>query len=92
MHKADIKTAVEIYDNNIEIGNKEIYELFGPSTQKITELKSKVKKVMKERDIKTFMRHNVDTATAYEVWGIDIVEYRKRYNQIIKREKLTNSL
>lgn len=86
MHKPDIKTAVEIYDRNVEIGNAEIFKLFGAGKQKTAQLKNAVKAVMKARDIKTMMPHNIDTETAYEVWGININRYRQRLRQILKSE------
>lgn len=84
MHTPDIKTAVEIFDRFPEIGNAEIFQLFGAGKQKTASMKNAVKRIMHERNVKTLLPHNIDTTIAYEVWGINIDDYRKRYARIKK--------
>lgn len=86
MHLPNIKTAIEIYDRYTEIGNKEISMLFGTSKDKTLKLKKAVKEKMAKTKTITFMPRNVDTVTAYKVWGIDIEDYRKRYTRLKKNE------
>lgn len=88
MHLPDIKTAIEMYDRCTEIGNKEISMLFGTAKDKTLKLKKAVKEEMAKTHKLTFMPGNVDTVTAYRVWGIDIEDYRKRYARLKKNEML----
>jgi len=78
-----IENALRIYYENAEIGNKEIIKLFGSrSSVTISKLKNLVKAEMIKRDILTFNAYKVNTAIAYDVWGIDIKDLENRRKKI----------
>ena len=78
-----IDNALSIYYNHSEIGNKEIAALFGRrSSATVARLKRMVKDEMSKREIPSFGMNRVNTAVAYEVWGIDAKELEKRMKKI----------
>jgi len=78
-----IENALKIYYENAEIGNKEIKILFGNrSSATISKLKNLVKIEMIKRNIPTFNAYRVNTAIAYDVWGIDINDLENRIKKI----------
>ena len=82
-----IDNALRIYYNHSEIGNKEIIDLFGRrSSATVVRLKQQVKDEMHKRGVPSFGLNNVNTAVAFEVWGIDIndLETRKKKIQELK--------
>ncbi|MCD7773166.1 MAG: hypothetical protein LUH08_03810 [Ruminococcus sp.] len=84
MRAPDVKTAVDFYDMYPELGTKEIRELFDVSSSTAGILKRKAKQQMVEDDTYTFLPSNVETSSAYKAWGIDINNYRKRYERLKK--------
>ena len=81
----DIDTALLVYYENPEIGNKEIIDLFGPmSSATVSKLKQNVRKKMIELEIKPFKAYTVHTKTAFEVWGIDVDDLEKRRTKLMK--------
>ena len=75
----DIDTAVIIYFKFLEIGSKEIRELFGNiSKSRIYKLKKLVKARMKELNIPANGLHTVNTKVAFAAWGLDIKDLEKR--------------
>ena len=79
----DIKTALKIYYNNSELGNKDIIELFGNrSTATIVRLKKIVKNEMLKNNILTYGMYKVNTAVAYKVWGIDVDDLENRMKKL----------
>ena len=80
-----INTALKIYYEYPEIGNKEITALFGNmSSSTMTQMKRAAKEHMIENDIKTYVPNTVNTEIAFKVWGIDIEDLEKRRSKIIK--------
>lgn len=84
---ADIDTTLRIYYENVEIGNKEIRELYGEQTSSST--LSRLKKVAKDEMLKRgillqFTPYCVDTVSAFAAWGIDIADLEKRRQKLIK--------
>ena len=79
----NIETALRVYYHNSELGNAEITELFGKrSSATILRLKQKVKKVMCEREVISYGANRVNTAVAFEVWGINVRDLEKRMKKI----------
>ena len=79
----NIENALKIYYENSEIGNKEINCLFGNrSSATISRLKRLVKAEMIKRNMPTFNAYKVNTAIAYDVWGIDVTDLEKRMKKI----------
>jgi len=78
-----IDTALKIYYNNSELGNKEIKTLFGQrSSATISRLKRIVKAEMDTRAILSYGANKVNTIVAFEVWGIDVKDLEKRLKKI----------
>jgi len=78
-----IDTALSIYYGYAEIGNKEIAALFGRrSSATVARLKRVVKDEMSKRETPSYGTNRVNTAIAFEVWGIDIKELEKRMKKI----------
>lgn len=79
----NINTALKIYYTNSEIGNKEITALFGRrSSATISRLKRIAKSEMNDRNILSYGANKVNTAVAYDAWGIDIADLEKRMRKI----------
>jgi len=79
----NINTALAIFYNYSEIGNKEINRLFGArSSATISRLKKAVKAEMVKNDMPSFCTYKVNTAIAFQVWGIDIADLEERRKKI----------
>jgi len=79
----NIENALKVFYENAEIGNKEIKTLFGSrSTATVSRLKRIVKAEMLKRGMPTFNAYKVNTAIAYDVWGIDIADLENRRKKI----------
>lgn len=80
------ETALKVYYSNLEIGNKEIKQLFGNkiSTDTMSKLKNAVRAEMNNQGKKCYYAHSVNTKTAFEVWGIDIILVEQHYNKLKK--------
>ena len=84
MKKPDIETAIRIYHEYPEIGNEQIRELYGNlSISTTTKYKNLVRKEMVERGVKTYAPYSVNTAIAYEVWGLNIKDLENRRKKLI---------
>ena len=79
----NINTALKIYYTNSEIGNKEITALFGRrSSATISRLKRIAKTEMNDRNVLSYGANKVNTAVAFDVWGIDINDLEKRIKKL----------
>lgn len=87
MKAYDGATALEIYYTHTEIENADIQRLFNCASSTATRLKKKAKELMAKRTIRTWDASKVDTATAYEAWGIDIEEVEKRLTKLNRLKK-----
>ena len=82
-----IDNTLKVYYAYPEIGNKEIRYLFGSrSSATISRLKKIAKQEMIKTDTPTFCTNKVNTAIAFDVWGIDILDLEKRMNKIKELE------
>ena len=78
-----IDDALKIYYSNSEIGNKEISILFGRlSSATIARLKQSAKAEMAKREIMSYGMYKVNTAVAFEVWGINVADLEKRRKKL----------
>ncbi len=75
----DIKTALNIYLNHTTLQSKQVMELFDVSRTRATVYIKEVRRKQIEAGIPIFVTWGVDTAFAYECWGIDIKILEKRY-------------
>lgn len=75
-----IDTAIRLYYERIELTNKDIADLFGKHfSSTVVRLKAKAREKMAENNIQSWNIQCVNTAAAYEAWGlsIDDLEYRR---------------
>lgn len=80
-----LETAIRIYYENIEIGNKDIIELFDRmGSQKVCLMKPLVRTEMTKRNTPIWDAHRVNTKVAYSTWGLNIDDFKKRYNRLKK--------
>ena len=81
-----IDTALRLYYMYPELTNDQIKELFGKgvSDSFITSCKKKVRKEEVKRNIKTSIPYAINTAIAYEVWGLDIKDLEARREKLKK--------
>ena len=78
-----IENALKVYYENAEIGNNEIEFLFDVrSSATISRLKKIVKAEMIRKNVPSFNAYKINTAVAYEVWGIDINDLENRMKKI----------
>ena len=78
-----IDNALKIYYNHAEIGNKELSILFGQrSSATVARLKRIAKDEMSRRKIPSYCMKKVNTAVAFDLWGIDIADLEKRREKI----------
>ncbi|MDR2904035.1 MAG: hypothetical protein LBU77_05965 [Clostridiales bacterium] len=79
----NISTALKVYYAHSEIGNKEITALFGRrSSATISRLKRIVKKEMNTKGVLSYGANKVNTAVAFDVWGIDVKDLEKRIKKL----------
>ena len=81
---ADICTAVEIYYNSPALGDNEIMRLFTCSRSTAQKKKREVKEKQKELNIMMYSKSAVNTCLAYQVWGLDIKDLKRRAEEFQK--------
>jgi len=82
-----IDTALKVYYSHSEIGNKEINMLFGRlSSATISRLKKAAKSEMTNRDMLSYRMYTVNTAVAFDVWGLDVADLEKRRKKLKELE------
>lgn len=84
MNNPDIKLALELFYKKKEIGTADIEELFNVKTTKATSMKKKVKEIMAEKGVKSWIPYSINTKIAFEHWGIDIEEMKKSLKELRK--------
>lgn len=85
-----IDTALRIYYMYSEIGNKEMRELFGKTDANVlVRYKNAVREKQTEKGVKTSQLYTVNTAVAYEVWGINVDDLEHRREKLKKLGLLT---
>lgn len=79
-----IDTALRLYYQYPELGNAQIKELFGKiGSDTISKYKKAVQAVQAERHVLTSQMFTVNTEIAYEVWGIDVADLKRRRNELL---------
>jgi len=82
-----IDDALAIYYGHAELGNKELTALFGKrSSATVARLKRLAKDEMSRREIPSYGINRVNTAVAFEVWGLDVQELEERRDKLKKLE------
>lgn len=81
----DVKTAIRLFYERIEIGNKDILTLFGKMGEnKVLRLKQVAKDQMHEDEVPSMNPVYVNTRAAYKAWGLDIKDLEDRYRHLKK--------
>lgn len=85
----NIEKLARTYYEKTELGNKDIQELFGGiSISTVKSLKQPVVEEMIKNGIHTFRPYNIDTITAYKVWGFEIDKIIEKLTALKKLERL----
>lgn len=85
-----IEDAVWLYYEKSELLNADIKELFGiHSSATIAKLKNLVREKMVEKNVPVWNSQNINTTTAYEVWGLDISDLEQRLKKLRELRELT---
>ena len=75
--------AIRLYYERIELSNADIEMLFGKhSSSTIAKLKKMAQDKMIEKNIMSLNALCVNTAAAYEAWGLDINDLEYRYEKL----------
>ena len=83
-----IETAIEIYYSTIEMKNADIRQLFGKiSSSTIAKLKNVARAKMREKDVPTWNANYVNTAAAFEAWGLNIEDLERRAAKLSKLKR-----
>lgn len=78
-----IEKAILTYYSRIEMGNKDITELFGDlSSATISRLKQKAREQMAIDGVQSWTGYGVSTESAYRAWGLDINDLEERYTKL----------
>lgn len=80
-----LETAIKLYYEKPEIGNRDIQELFGKhSSATISRLKNKARQKMAELNTSVWNSNLVNTEVAYLAWGLNISNLEQRYEKLRK--------
>lgn len=82
----DFEKAIKIYYSLYELGTGDIRSLFGDSigAERARRLKRYAKEYAKEKGITEINATTVDTAAAFEAWGLNIKNIEARYQKLQK--------
>ncbi len=85
-----IEGAVRLYYEKSELTNSDIKQLFDVhSSATIMKLKNLARERMTERNIPIWNAQNVNTAAAYEAWGLSIDDLEQRLRKLRELRELT---
>ena len=85
-----IDVAIELYYSKRQLFNADIRKLFGNRCGKtVCNLKEEARKIMREKDTPSWNAVAVNTADAYEAWGLEIKDLERRYEKLekLRRER-----
>ena len=79
----DLEGAIKLYYRRIELSNSDIETLFGKhSSSTIAKLKKMAQNKMIEKNVMSLNALCVNTAAAYEAWGLDINDLEHRFQKL----------
>lgn len=79
----DLKTAIELYIKKSELSTKDIQALFGKVCKDtVVKLKYIAREKMAEKGVSAYNAAYVNTAAAYEAWGLDINDLKRRLQEL----------
>lgn len=78
-----LETAIRLYYSRIELSSKDVHEIFGDIADgTVAKLKNKARELMSERETPIWNARNVNTAVAFEAWGLEISDLERRYKKL----------
>lgn len=80
----DVRTAIRLYYEKVELRNADIIELFGCSKSTALKLKERAREEMSEQDMEAWDARAVNTECAFTAWGIEIADLERRYSKLRK--------
>ena len=81
---ADLKNAISMYYEKIELTTKDIRELFNCSKSKAFDLKTIARQKEFEDGVKVWDASRINTQSAFRAWGFDIDDLEARYSKLRK--------
>lgn len=79
----DLRTAIELYLKRSELSTQDIEALFGNiSKGSMVKLKQLAREKIAEKGIRVWNPRHVNTEAAYEAWGLDIEDLKRRYREL----------
>ena len=79
----DLKSAIRLYYGRTELSSADIRELFGElSTATISRLKRRAREQMVADNVPAWNAQNVNTASAFTAWGLNISDLENRYAKL----------
>lgn len=85
---ASIETAINVYNENLYLGSKEIKTLFpGIGNARVAALKKVANAYTRSQERIPYSAHEVLTKDAYVAWHLDIAELNTKHDEILRREK-----
>jgi|GEM_PF-559249 len=85
---ASIETAINVYNENLYLGSKEIKTLFpGIGNARVAALKKVAIAYTRSQERIPYSAHEVLTKDAYIAWHLDIAELNAKHDEILRREK-----
>lgn len=80
----DLKNAISMYYEKIELTTKDVTSLFNCSRSKAFELKTIARQKEFEDEVKVWDASRINTQSAFRAWGIDIEDLETRYSKLRK--------
>ena len=85
----DIRLAIQLYYERIELSNSDIETLFGKhSSSTVAKLKDLARDYMVQHEVKVWNPLCVNTKAAYAAWGLNIGDLENRYMKLRELAKL----
>lgn len=86
----DIRLAIQLYHERIELSNADIEILFGKhSSSTVAKLKNLARDKMVQNGVQAWNSQCVNTEAAYSAWGLNISDLENRYLKLVELAKLT---
>lgn len=83
-----LETAIELYLKKSELSSEDIKTLFGDICKdRVVKLKRLAREKIAEKGVMVWNPRYVNTAAAYEAWGLDINDLERRYRKLKEFQK-----
>lgn len=90
---ASIETAVNVYNENLYLGTKQIKTLFpGIGSSRVAALKRLANAYTRAHHRIPYSAFDVLTVDAYAAWHLDIEELKAKYEEILRIEKKVSAV